>query len=224
MSGPRVVATRHLGEVMDALAEGRAIAVPGDGGYQLAVRRADPQALALFGAYGAPASVEDVQIVVGRRAQASALTTPWNTPTKHLTDRMWPGPLTVLLPAREDASVPLGSGGSVVHLIMPAWRPLRTLAGRSGPLAVKPLRRADGGPLVSADEVAAQLIDADEVAFVVDGGRRSGPTSTVVDCTQSPPRVQRIGALPESYVEAALLMGSRKRSWFTRRNPDDRLR
>jgi len=77
---------------------------------------------------------------------------------------------------------------------------------------------------VSADEVAAQLIDADEVAFVVDGGRRSGPTSTVVDCTQSPPRVQRIGALPESYVEAALLMGSRKRSWFTRRNPDDRLR
>ena len=77
---------------------------------------------------------------------------------------------------------------------------------------------------MGADEVQVQLVDADEVAFVVDGGPRRGPTSTVVDCTVSPPRVQRVGALPESYVEAALLMGARKRTWFTRKGSDDGVR
>jgi tRNA A37 threonylcarbamoyladenosine synthetase subunit TsaC/SUA5/YrdC len=78
------------------------------------------------------------------------------------------------------------------------------------------LRRADGEPLVTAEEVHAHLTDGD-VALVLDGGLRRGPGSTVVDCTLSPPRVHRVGALPESYVEAALLMGARRRGWFTRR-------
>ncbi len=69
----------------------------------------------------------------------------------------------------------------------------------------------------------ARLIDTDDVSFVLDGGPRGGPSPTVVDCTQSPPRVQWVGALPESYVEAALLMGDRRRRWFTRKNADDTL-
>jgi L-threonylcarbamoyladenylate synthase len=224
MSGPRVVSPRPLDDVLRALSEGHAIAVPGDGGYQLAVAHADTEAHELLRSRGAPAGDEHVQIVVGQRTQAAALTIPWNKQTAHLTDRMWPGPLTVILPARVDGSVPAGTEDPVVRLIMPAWRPLRTLVRRSGPLAVMPLRRADGGPLVSAEEVRDQLSDVVHVVFVVDGGLRRGPTSTVVDCTQSPPRVQRVGALPESYVEAALLMGARKRTWFARRDPGDGLR
>jgi tRNA A37 threonylcarbamoyladenosine synthetase subunit TsaC/SUA5/YrdC len=78
------------------------------------------------------------------------------------------------------------------------------------------LRRADGEPLVSAEEAHDHLADQD-VAFVVDGGLRRGPGPTVVDCTQSPPKVQHVGALPESYVQAALLMGARRRGRFRRR-------
>ena len=190
MSGPRVAAPRQFGEVIDALAQGRAVAIPGDGGYQLAVPHADPGARAFLRARGAPAGEADVQIVVGRRAQAVALTTEWDKQTASLTDRMWPGPLTVILPARPVEGVPPGSGDAVVYLTMPAWRPLRTLVSRSGPLAAALLRRADGESLAHADEVRDQLIDVDEVAFVVDGGLRRGPTSTLVDCTQSPPRVR----------------------------------
>jgi tRNA A37 threonylcarbamoyladenosine synthetase subunit TsaC/SUA5/YrdC len=78
------------------------------------------------------------------------------------------------------------------------------------------LRRGDGEPLATAEEVRTHLADGD-IAFVVDGGLRGGPTSTVVDCTMSPPTLRREGALPESYVDAALLMGARTRGWFTRR-------
>ena len=141
MSGPRVVTRRQLGEVTEALAEGRAVAVPGDGGYQLAVRHADPEALERLRARVASAGDADVLIVVGRRTQAAALTAQWDKQTTYLTDRMWPGPLTVILPAGADELVPAGSENTVVHVTMPVWRPLRSLVRRSGPLAVMPLRR-----------------------------------------------------------------------------------
>jgi L-threonylcarbamoyladenylate synthase len=223
MNGPHVVSPRQLDEVLIALGDGRAVAVPGDGGYYVAVRDA-PGGRELLRTGVASSGDAVVQIVVGDRTQAAALAAPWSKQTSYLTDRMWPGPLTVMLRARMDEVVPSAAGDPVVHLSMPGWRPVRTLARRSGPLAVVLLRGPDGEPLVSADEVQAQLGPADEVAFIVDGGVRRGPTSTVVDCTVSPPRVQRVGALPESYIEAALLMGERKRSWFTRRSPDDKVR
>ena len=160
--------------------------------------------------------------MVGRRTEAAALTAPWNTLTMHLADRMWPGPLTLILPAPVDAPLSPGPGDSVVWITMPAVRPLRTLVRRSGPLAVLHLVRADGAPLLRAEEVSTGLIAAEDVAFIVDGPC-GGPPPTVVDCTLSPPGVRPVGALPESYVEAALLMAGRKRTWFTRRNADDRL-
>ncbi len=221
MSRPQVVTVRQLGQVVDALAEGGRVAVPGDGGYQLAVRYADPEALTKLRAHDALSNERNVAVVVGERSQAAALSAPWSKETSHLTDRMWPGPLTVIVPARVDASFPPQRGDSVVHLTMPAWRPLRVLCRQSGSLAVMMLRSADGSPLVSTEEVRAQLASVDgDVPFVLDGGLRRGASTTVVDCTQSPPKVLRVGALPESYVEAALLMAARKRKWFTRRSDE----
>jgi L-threonylcarbamoyladenylate synthase len=220
MSGPQVVTARRLGEVMAALSAGRAIAVPGDGGYQLAVRHDHAAVLAGLRTRNANvAGNTPLHIMVGRRAQAVQLTPEWSKETSLVTDRMWPGPLTVMVPA----SAAVGDNGradvgeAVVLLTMPAWRPLRALCRRTGPLAVVALRRADGAALLSADEVGPHLIDQD-VAFVVDGGPCHGPGPTVVDCTVSPPTVHRVGALPESYVEAALLMAVRRRSWFARRS------
>jgi L-threonylcarbamoyladenylate synthase len=219
MSGPRVVTVRQLGQVGDALAEGAVVVVPGDGGYQLAVPPVDPYALLKAYDANAPSHETFVQFVVGERRQAVALSAPWSKETAHLTDRMWPGPLTVIVPVPVSGSILSHRRDSVVHLTMPAWRPLRTLCRQSGPLAVTMLQHADGSPLVSAEEVREQLAAADGgVPFILDGGLRRGPPTTVVDCTVSPPQVRRIGALPESYVEAALLMSARKRKWFTRRS------
>ena len=216
MTGPRLVVARQLPEVADALAEGRAIAVPGDGGYQVAVCHNHRDAVAMLRERCTDTAEAGLQIAVGRRSQAAELTPHWSRETSQLTDRMWPGPLTVIVPARAEECLPSQPRVGVVHLTMPAWRPLRVLCRQNGPLVVMALRRADGEPLVTAEEVHAHFADED-VALVVDGGMRRGPGSTVVDCTLSPPKVLRVGALPESYVEAALLMGARRRGWFTRR-------
>ena len=52
-----------------------------------------------------------VHVVVGRRDQAVALASVWTNETAYLTDRMWPGPLTVVVPARAGG----GDGDGVVH-------------------------------------------------------------------------------------------------------------
>jgi L-threonylcarbamoyladenylate synthase len=219
MSGPEVVTARRLGEVVAALGSGQAIAVPGDGGYQLAVPHNHSTTLAeLHSRSAAAVGNAPLHIMVGRRRQAMQLTPQWTKETSLITDRMWPGPLTIIVPASAvvDNLGCVDVAEAVVHLTMPAWRPLRRLCRQSGPLALVELRRADGEPLLSAAEVGAH-VGAHDVAFVVDGGPCRGPGPTVVDCTVSPPTVHRVGALPESYVEAALLMGLRRRSWFARR-------
>jgi len=218
VSEPQVLMARQLREVVTALEAGAAIALPGDGGYQLAVCHALPGALTGLRARSVVAPDAPLHIMVGQRAQASQLTPAWSKETSLVTDRMWPGPLTVIVPAPPavDNSGRAEAEEGVVYVTMPAWRPLRALCRRVGPLAIVTLRGDDGEPLLEANEVGRRLIDQD-VAFVVDGGRRRGLGPTVVDCTVSPPKVHRVGALPESYVEAALLMGLRRRSWFAKR-------
>jgi L-threonylcarbamoyladenylate synthase len=211
MSGPRLVSAHHRGEALDALAAGRVIAVAGDGGYQLAGGFGDPAAAALLAALGGRLPEDaPAHLLVGHHDQAVELADTWSNETRVLTDRMWPGPLTIIVPARSDALHPL------VQITMPGARPPRLLCRHAGPLATVALRRADGRPIVTAADVQARFSDVD-VALIIDGGTCHGPGPTVVDCTTSPPTVRFAGALPESFVDAALMMSRRRRRWFAGR-------
>jgi L-threonylcarbamoyladenylate synthase len=207
VSGPRVVGPQRREELGVAVAAGQVIAVPGDGGYQLAVSCTDLLALVRLSAFSAGVDLDAIRhVVVGSREQAVALALEWSDEARLLTDRMWPGPMAVVVPGDEGP----------VCLTMPAARPVRLLCRHAGPLAVTTLRRADGQPIVTADDVQARCRE-EEVAYVLNGGTCRGPGPTVVDCTVSPPVVRRVGALPESFVDATFMMGRRRRGWFGRR-------
>jgi L-threonylcarbamoyladenylate synthase len=213
------VGPRRPDEALAALADGQVIAVPGDGWYHLAARRNDP-ALARLRAL-APGMPEDapLHVVVGRRTQAVALASVWTEEAGLLTDRMWPGPLTVIAPLRPEGGDRSGGGDAVVHLTMPATRALRALC-RDEPLVVRALRRPDGVAIIDPAEVEVRCTSSG-VALIVNGGVCAGAGPTVVDCTASPPAVHHVGALPESYVDAALMMARRRRKWFRRRSGPD---
>ena len=214
MTGPRLVGPRRSDEALAALADGQVIAVAGDGGYVLAARPGHDSSGALRRARGPdPAAAGPFDTVVGRRAQAIALASVWSRETGILTNRMWPGPLTVMVPARPGA----GDGDAVMRITMPATRGLRALCRDGEPLLVCALRRPDGAPIVDPAEVGARFASSD-LALIVDGGICRGPGPTVVDCTVSPPVVRHVGALPAHYVDAALMMGNRRPKWFGRRS------
>jgi L-threonylcarbamoyladenylate synthase len=217
VTGPRLIGPRRPDEALAALADGQVIAVPGDGGYLLAARPGPDGVAALQRALGPnPTDSGPFDMVVGRRDQAMALASAWTKETGMLTDRMWPGPLTVMVPARTGS----GDGDPVVRITMPRSRPLRALCRNSEPLLAGALRRRDGAPIMDPAEVGARLTSGD-LALIVDGGICRGLGPTVVDCTVSPPEVRHVGALPAHFVEAALMMGHRRRKWFGRRSDPD---
>jgi L-threonylcarbamoyladenylate synthase len=200
-------------EALAAIEAGRVIALPTGDGYGLVAALSRPDALTrLPTGPPDPDRATHAYVMVGLNSQAIDLASHWSRETALLTDRMWPGPLVVIVPARQDDP---RLGEPVVWITLPASRDLRALCRAAGPLVVRPLRGPDGLPVVDPYGVGDRI----DVALIVDGGVCRGPGSTVVDCTVSPPAVRQVGALPESFVDAALMMSARRRRWFSKR-PD----
>jgi L-threonylcarbamoyladenylate synthase len=115
----------------------------------------------------------------------------------------WPGGLTIVLRKspgfRSKAIYGDTVGVRVPDHIVP--RELVRLLG--SPITGTSANIAGGAEPLTADDVRSQL--GDRVDYVIDGGRCPGGTpSTVVDCTQEPPRILRSGAISrEELVRAA---------------------
>lgn len=114
----------------------------------------------------------------------------------------WPGPLTLVVDARE--SLPwLSAGLDSIALRLPSHGFMRALIERVGPIAA-PSANLSGRP--SPTQAAhAQLDLAGLVPLIVDGGAlEHGLESTVVDARSSAPRLLRPGAVTVEQIEAAL--------------------
>ncbi|MGD9014977.1 MAG: L-threonylcarbamoyladenylate synthase [Candidatus Omnitrophota bacterium] len=109
-----------------------------------------------------------------------------------LIDKFWPGPLTLILP---------GASGGTVGLRVPDNNiALKLIAAVGGPLLL-PSANLSGRPAPkNFDEAMRDL--GDKVDIAIDGGSaRIGIESSVVDLTQTPYRIQRLGALSKEEID-----------------------
>ncbi len=83
-------------KIATALADGSVVAVPGVGGYCLAVRVGTPGAESRLAALAA--DPDGPHYAVGQRDDVRALTSGWSDEVASLLDRCWPGPVDVFLP------------------------------------------------------------------------------------------------------------------------------
>lgn len=119
-----------------------------------------------------------------------------------LAERLWPGPLTLVLPARDDTSRLLTGGQDTIALRLPAHPVARDVIRQAGAVAAPSANRFGRVSPTSAQavvtELAAVLEDTD---LVLDGGDCSiGIESTIVDCTSEHPRILRPGFYAEELV------------------------
>ena len=127
-----------------------------------------------------------------------------------LTERFWPGPLTVILPAREAtvlSSITAGTGTVGVRWPSAPFA-LRLVNALRKPITATSANRTGMGTAVTADEVRFQLHNRLDV--LVDGGTlptRSG--STLLDLSVDPPVLLREG--PVSFVALQEAMKGRIR-------------
>jgi L-threonylcarbamoyladenylate synthase len=127
---------------------------------------------------------------------------------RRLTDAYWPGPLTIVLPARDDVPSAL-SPERTVGLRSPKHAICQQLLGLcSGYLVGTSANLTGKPPATSAEEIVNQL--GDRVDIVLDGGRSPvGVASTVVDLTREHLVVLREGPIARAEVLHCLKQRSR---------------
>ncbi|MCX5892380.1 MAG: L-threonylcarbamoyladenylate synthase, partial [Deltaproteobacteria bacterium] len=107
----------------------------------------------------------------------------------------WPGPLTLILPARLDLPTLLTGGTGTIGLRQPR-QPLvcRLMAALGLPLTGTSANRSAQEPLTTAAQVAREF--GDEVDLILEAGPcPGGLPSSIVDVTVIPPRLVRTGAM-----------------------------
>ena len=115
----------------------------------------------------------------------------------HLTDRFWPGGLTIIVEAKDLLPV-LTAGGNTVGVRIPD-NPLllKILKTFGGPAAITSANLSGEPPATSPQEIGEAL--ASRIDVIVDGGKTPGPVpSTVYDISVSPPLIRRHGVISEN--------------------------
>lgn len=192
-----------MAAALEALADGRIVGIPTDTVYGLAADPFRPGATErLFEAKRRSRDV-DLPVLVASIDQAMSLTTAVPDVAAALMRRYWPGPLTLVLPRRPDLTADLGEDEATIGIRCPAHPVPLALCAKGGPIATTSANLHGEPTSQTAEEVVAVFGDA--VAVVLDGGRRAGSPSTVVDCTGTEPRLLRKGRVAWSEVQAAAL-------------------
>jgi tRNA threonylcarbamoyl adenosine modification protein (Sua5/YciO/YrdC/YwlC family) len=186
-----------------ALRAGEVVLLPTDTVYGIAVRAEVPGATARLFALKDRGEEQPVAVLVAGRDQALPLVDGPDEAMVRVMDRLWPGPLTLVLrrsPAAE--GLELGGDPSTIGVRCPDHDLVRGLAAEVGPLATTSANRHGEPTPATAAEAAASLIGA--VALVVDGGPSGTTASTVVDLTGPRPVVLREGAVTVADIERAV--------------------
>jgi L-threonylcarbamoyladenylate synthase len=183
---------------------GGVIAIPTDTVYGLAAARDDRAAVERLVAMKGRALEKGIAVLLVDAEQASdiALLTPL---AEILGQALWPGALTLVVPARRDADVVDAIAGPdrTIGLRVPDHPCPRRIAELIGPF---PATSANvTGQSEANDAPTIVRLFGDAVDLVLDGGPSTDPTpSTVVDCTTPQPRILRVGAIDERRIEGVL--------------------
>ena len=194
--------------VVHVLRQGGVVCIPTDTAYGLAVDPGNRRAVErLFDLKGRPHD-KPIPMLVDSVEMMETVARP-TSGFERIAARFWPGPLTLVVGARESLSERITSGTAPVGVRWPnAEFPLRVMAACGHPLTATSANRS-GKPIArTVDEAAAQL--GPDLDAVVDAGPlRAVAPSTVLDLTSVVPEVLREG--PVSYDELATFLGGRLR-------------
>ena len=198
--------TTDVASAVAALRSGGLVALPTETVYGLGADAGDAGAVArIYAVKGRPA---DHPVIV--HVSSAAALDDWarEVPVyaRHLTQRLWPGPLTLVLPKAASVGAYLTGGAETVGVRCPAHpltQAVLTQFGRG--VAAPSANRFGRVSPTTAQHVLDELGDRLDPLRdrILDGGPcRVGVESTIVDATGVRPRLLRPGAVAVGEIEA----------------------
>lgn len=142
-------------------------------------------------------------LLAADRAQVEAVAV-LDGPAARIADRLWPGPVTLVLPARPGLHDALTGGTGTVGIRVAGSAVARALAAGAGGALVSTSANPSGGPPPARVEELDPGLAA-RIDHVLDGGATPGGLpSTVVALGPGGLTVLRAGAVPVEAIAAAL--------------------
>jgi L-threonylcarbamoyladenylate synthase len=178
---------------VDVLRRGGVVAYPTDTLYGLAVDPASDAAVARLFAVKARDRSQAVPLIAADLDQARTAG-ELGAGELRLASAFWPGPLALVVRAREPLSRAVAAPDGTIAIRVPALPLARALAAAFGAcLTATSANRSGEPPAASPEAVAATL--GDRIDLLVDGGAApGGPPSTIVAMRDGVPTLVRSGA------------------------------
>lgn len=201
---PVISGRQAVRRAVDALRAGELVGMPTETVYGLAADAGNAEAVArVFAAKGRPRFNPLISHVAS--PEAAMAEGMLDACAVRLAEAFWPGPLTLVVPARPSArSCELARAGlATIGLRVPAHPlALSLLDAFGGPVSAPSANPSGRLSPTRAEDVARELGDA--VSLVLDGGPcRRGIESTIVSVLpDEPPRLLRPGAIARQSLEA----------------------
>jgi len=206
MSKPDTLPINHPEAIHRAatlIRSGGLIAFPTDTVYGIGVSAFQTDAVERLYRVKGRSPKKAIPILLGDTEIAEQITTPLSPIVKKLTEKFWPGPLTLVLPLLSSLPENL-SPTPTIGLRVPDHEFTRELLRQTGPLAATSANLSGEPSALSAYEVQAQL--GGRVDLILDGGKSPGGlASTVLNCTGENPAVLREGPLSWEDIQAVLI-------------------
>lgn len=186
-----------IAAAVEAVRAGGLVVLPTDTVYGVGADAFSPPAVtALLAAKGRGRDMP-VPVLIGRRDTLDGLVSPVPATARVLADAFWPGGLTLVLRHVSSLAWDLGETRGTVAVRMPMHPVALELLGQTGPMAVSSANRSGQPAALSAADAEGQL--GAHVDVYLDGGPSPAGAealaSSIVDCTVSPPRLLRAGAV-----------------------------
>ena len=186
----------------DIIRQGGLVAVPTETVYGLGANGMDESAVAkIFVAKGRP---QDNPLILHITGAEQIELYCHHIPQKayDLAEAFWPGPLTMVLPAKECVPRRTTGGLSTVAVRCPDCDITRKIIALSGCPLAAPSANISGKPSITTAEHVRNDHDG-KIDAIVDGGPcRVGVESTIVDLTEERPRLLRPGGItPEQLIK-----------------------
>jgi L-threonylcarbamoyladenylate synthase len=146
-----------------------------------------------------------IAVLVSGPSDVAGLAASLPPEAERLAAAFWPGALTLVVPKRDQVPEEVSPHGTV-GVRMPDHPVSLALLKATGPLATTSANWSGEPSSVTAEQVLAALDG--RIDLVLDGGRTPGSlSSTVLDCTASPPRILRQGPISEAQIRQVLTGG-----------------
>jgi L-threonylcarbamoyladenylate synthase len=192
-----------LERALIVLNAGGLVAFPTDTVYGLGALAFDDEAVkSIYRAKGRPLE-KAIPVLLADSADLDLVASFVPEMARRLSQRFWPGPLTLVVPKIQGLPNSVSDSHTVAARV-PDLALARTLLRAAGPMAVTSANMSGQPSPTSAEEVLQELNG--RIPLILDGGTTSGGIpSTVVDCTGAEPVILRSGPLLLADIQRGLI-------------------